>query len=180
MMRKFILLVVMLLLSGASSAEDVWLLVDTPTRELRVMRNETVETVFRGVSIGRGGAGWKARAGDEVTPKGRYRISWVNKGSKFKLFLGLDYPRRVDAIRGLNAGIIDRRTYKRILSALERDEVPPQNTALGGFLGIHGVGDGDPAVHAAYNWTEGCIALTNQQIDELLGWAPKGTTVLIR
>jgi murein L,D-transpeptidase YafK len=170
----------MLLFSGALSAGEVWLLVDTSTRELRVMRDDSVETVFHGVSIGRGGVGWKGRAGDEITPKGRFQIRWVNKKSKFRLFLGLDYPRQIDAIRGLNAGIIDRRTYNRIMAALELDEVPPQNTALGGFLGIHGIGEGDPTVHAAYNWTEGCIALTNQQIDELLSWAPKGTRVLIR
>ena len=57
---------------------------------------------------------------------------------------------------------------------------PPQDTALGGYIGIHGVGAGDPAVHEDFNWTEGCVALTDAQIDALLRHITVGTAVEIR
>ncbi len=41
---------------------------------------------------------------------------------------------------------------------------------------MHGIGEGDPEVHAAYDWTQGRIALTNNQSDQLLSWAPPNTT----
>jgi murein L,D-transpeptidase YafK len=180
MVSRLLLLLWALLLPGVVAAGEVWLLVDGESQELQVMRGDRVEAVFHGVSFGRAGVGWKGKQGDDVTPRGRYRVSWINRNSKFRLFLGIDYPRRVDALRGLNAGVIDRGTYDRIMVALERDEVPPQDTALGGYLGIHGLGAGDIAIHSAYNWTQGCIALTNRQIDQLSSWAPRGTTVVIR
>jgi hypothetical protein len=64
--------------------------------------------------------------------------------------------------------------------ALRTNSVPPQNTPLGGFIGIHGIGIGDPKIHALFNWTEGCIALTNEQVDELAQWVHVGTPVTIR
>jgi hypothetical protein len=61
-----------------------------------------------------------------------------------------------------------------------KGRLPPQNTALGGRIGLHGLGRGDPKVHQQFNWTNGCIALTNEQIDQLLTWVGKGTRVSIR
>ena len=49
-----------------------------------------------------------------------------------------------------------------------------------GNIGIHGVGSGDLDVHREYNWTNGCVALTNAQIDILAQWAHIGTPVEIR
>ena len=158
----------------------VWLLVDSGTQQLQVMRGDHVEQRFKGISVGRGGVHPKQRQGDDVTPQGRYRVRWIKPDSRFRTFVGIDYPGYDDATRGLQAGIIDAATYDRIVSALDAGEVPPQNTALGGFVGIHGLGAGDSKIHAAYNWTRGCIALTNDQIDQLMRWALPGTDVLIR
>jgi lipoprotein-anchoring transpeptidase ErfK/SrfK len=63
---------------------------------------------------------------------------------------------------------------------VQAGKTPPQHTPLGGYIGIHGVGSGDPEVHRAYNWTNGCVALTNAQIDILAEWARAGTPVEIR
>ena len=48
------------------------------------------------------------------------------------------------------------------------------------MIGIHGIGDGDRGVHRDFNWTNGCVALTNEEIDELLRWVKIGTPVEIR
>ena len=49
-----------------------------------------------------------------------------------------------------------------------------------GQLGIHGVGMGDMKVHETVNWTEGCIALTNEQVRDLAKWVVVGTRVVVR
>ena len=48
------------------------------------------------------------------------------------------------------------------------------------MIGIHGIGNGDIEVHKEYNWTNGCVALTNEEIDELVKWINIGTPVEIR
>ena len=59
-------------------------------------------------------------------------------------------------------------------------KTPPQDTPLGGQIGIHGIGNGDQDIHHNYNWTNGCIALTNEQIDQLGKWIKPGVLVNIR
>ncbi len=67
-----------------------------------------------------------------------------------------------------------------ILRAFQEQAIPPQETPLGGYIGIHGIGRGDPAIHQKFNWTQGCIALTNRQIDDLSKWVHVGMRVVIR
>ena len=69
---------------------------------------------------------------------------------------------------------------RRFVGPFMTGDIPPQVTPLGGYLGIHGVGEGDPGIHADFNWTHGCIALTNQQIDDLAGWIRIGMRVVVR
>jgi len=51
---------------------------------------------------------------------------------------------------------------------------------LGGGIGIHGIGRGDLDIHRQYNWTNGCVALDNDQITDLARWIGVGTRVVIR
>jgi murein L,D-transpeptidase YafK len=171
------------LLSPTAQAEDpgrVWLLVDGDRRELRVMRAEDTLAVYPGIAVGRSGIGDKARRGDDVTPVGRYRIAYLKPESRFRRFYGFDYPGRHDARRALDDGRIDQPTFDQIIAAHDRGEMPPQHTPLGGFVGIHGLGSGSPEVHKRFNWTRGCVALTNEQIDDLAGWVGEGTVVVVR
>jgi hypothetical protein len=85
-----------------------------------------------------------------------------------------------DAKRARGEGRIDESEFERIRHALQRGKMPPQNTSLGGNLGFHGIGNGDPDIHARFNWTNGCIALTNEQIEILAGLVRVGTLVRIR
>jgi len=164
----------------AERPETVWLLVDGQSRELRVMRGGDTLAVYEGISVGRAGIGGKQRRGDDVTPVGRYEITYVKPDSRFRRFFGINYPNHVDARRALEDGRIGQPTYDRIQAALEQSRLPPQHTPLGGYVGIHGLGSGSLEIHQKYNWTRGCVALTNEQIDDLAAWIRKGTAVVIR
>jgi len=117
--------------------------------------------------------------GTAARPGGVFHVRWINRHSKFHLFFGLDYPSRAQAEHAYHAARIDFDTYYRISRALLHGRTPPQDTALGGYIGIHGLGRQDPAIHRRLNWTEGCIALTNEQIDRLARWVSIGTRVVI-
>lgn len=158
-----------------------WLLVDTQADTLSIMKGNRPVEVFRQIALGSSGAGVKSQRGDNKTPKGVFRVGWINDQSRFKTFIGLDYPNPDYAERALREHRIDRNTYERIRAAWNSGQTPPQNTPLGGQIGIHGVGAGNPQVHSAgINWTSGCIALDNRQIDALRPWVKKGMRVEIR
>ena len=179
-MRLLVLLLLNLSICKADASEGVWLLVDTQALSLQVKQGQKTVDVFENISIGRNGAGFKEQRGDDITPLGTYKIGWINKKSSFHMFYGFDYPSREVAQRALEDGLISRKTFHSIEKAHLRRKVPPQNTPLGGRLGIHGVGRGDKKMHAAMNWTHGCIALTNSQIDRLGKWVAKGTVVKVK
>jgi murein L,D-transpeptidase YafK len=158
----------------------IWLLVDTKAHKIEVKKGEfTIETLD-GIAIGRKGAGLKGHRGDDITPYGNYRVGWVGEKSQFRKFFGLTYPSKQDAEIALKRGIISESDYYSIAAAEQYKQIPPQNTPLGGQIGIHGLGTADESVHHAFDWTHGCIALTNSQIDHLSQWLDTGTVVKIK
>lgn len=168
-----------LMISALARAQPAWLLVDTEHQELRVIQDERTIAHFEGISLGRGGVDLLHRRGDQKTPRGVYHVIRINNHSRFYRFIGLDYPTLMHARLAYLNNMIDVRTYDDIDLAARQGRLPPQDTPLGGNLGIHGVGSGDSQIHSAYNWTEGCIALTNTQIDKLLPFVSLGTKVVI-
>jgi len=121
--------------------------------------------------------------GDGATPAGRFYITEKSVLTK-ATFLGtrwmrLSYPNLEDAARGLSAGLLSRDEHDRIRRAIERGETPPQRTKLGGGIGIHGGGFsvlGRPVL----DWTAGCVALTDGEVEELYASVKVGTPVVIR
>jgi len=173
-------LIGLLIVAWASASGAPWLLVDTHSHTVVVKQGGHVLARFNNMAIGRGGAGSERRLGDERTPLGTFRVAWVNTRSPFHLFYGLDYPTPEYAKWGLKKGLIDVDTYERIVSASRAGALPPQDTALGGHLGIHGLGHADLALHRRADWTRGCVALTNEQIDRLSTWIGIGTKVVVK
>lgn len=117
--------------------------------------------------------GPKVRQGDRKTPEGWYRTS-DKPSSQFYAAIAVHYPNAQDADRGVRDGIITKSQRDSIVAALERGEKPNQNTALGGEILIHGGG-------SFTDWTLGCVALDDADIDALRALLPKGmrTNVLI-
>jgi murein L,D-transpeptidase YafK len=163
-----------------SGRAGTWILVDSQSEHLTLYRDGHPELVFENIAFGAAGVGRKSRRGDDVTPKGVFTVGWVNRESKYLHFIGLNYPGVVDAQAGLERGVIDRRTFDRINRAHASGATPPQDTALGGMIGIHGVGRGSMEIHRLVNWTAGCVAVDNEQIRKLTGKVHLGMVVEIR
>lgn len=163
------LLPALIALSAEASVKDenIWLLIETAPHVLKVMEGDRNLEVFDRIAIGRRGASLFKERGDYKTPLGEYRIGWINENSRYHKFFGFTYPNRENAERAFAAGLIVLDTYRTILRASLRAYVPPQNTVLGGQIGIHGLGRASLSVHQLFDWTQGGIAMTNEQIDRL-------------
>lgn len=159
--------------------DDIWVLIDTKKQLLEVKLADITLVKFSNISIGRNGSGFKRKRGDDITPQGRYKIAWINRKSRYHVFFGFNYPSRENARQALDKGLIDKKSYSKIIKAHKSNQVPPQNTPLGGMIGIHGLGRGDKKIHEMLNWTHGCIALTDEQINNLDTLIKKNTTVIV-
>ena len=111
--------------------------------------------------------------GDGRTPEGEFYIFTKNSKSRFHLSLGISYPDKLDADRGVRDGLITEDDRKSIYTAIDRKVMPLQKTPLGGEIYIHGGG-------VASDWTDGCVALDDAEIEELFNAVPVGTKVLIK
>jgi murein L,D-transpeptidase YafK len=167
------------LTASSLAADQPWLLIDTKSSTLMVIQDDRPIAKFSDVAIGRGGVAEQRLKDDNRTPLGRFRVMKINKGSHYYRFYGLNYPTLEHAFRAWKKGIIDYRIYRQISDAILNHQEPPQDTPLGGHLGIHGLGQGDRWIHRNFHWTRGCIALTNEQIDALAPWIEVGTEVVI-
>ena len=166
--------------SHIRGAEPVRVVVDSPAQVLHVLRGAERLQTFDDIAIGRNGTTADKRAGDGRTPIGQYRVLAIRESTRFHRFVWLSYPTAVQARRAHARGDLPVAARRAIEHADDGGRPPPQDTVLGGYIGIHGVGAGDPAVHEDFNWTEGCVALTDAQIDALLRHITVGTAVEIR
>jgi murein L,D-transpeptidase YafK len=156
---------------------SLWLL-SNPTiyvykteRRLQVVDNKTLVRDYP-ISLGPQPKGDKYLRGDGRTPEGDFFVCVKNPSSKYYKGLGLNYPSPKHAQEAYAFGVISREEYIRIMRANDRKTLPPDNTRLGGDIFIHGGGLGG-------DWTLGCVALRNSDIDELFDTIPVGTPVKI-
>ncbi len=170
----------MVTLHANAARQDIWLLVDGDASTLHVYRGDREIERYYPVSVGRSGTSPMRVRGDRKTPTGEFHINWINYDSDFHIFLGLDYPTLTHAREAQQAGLLSMEEFNDFLSYYRRHGAPPQDTVLGGNIGIHGLGKGDPAIHAKFNWTQGCVAVTDEQIEQLADWVTLGTKVIIR
>ncbi len=165
----------------ALAQSPTWILIDTNTLTLTVHSSHNrLLASFHNVSIGSGGAATMRHVGDSTTPLGTFHVAWVNHRSPFGIFFGLDFPTASYGGRAYLLGLINKEDYDAILDASLSGNVPPQDTPLGGRIGIHGLGRGDPDVQRNINWTDGCIALANADMNRLAKWIRLGTLVVIQ
>ena len=120
------------------------------------------ETVIKtyAVAIGRGGYSPKQRAGDHRSPEGLYQIDRRKKDSSFHRALHISYPNETDRERARKLG-----------------------ASPGGDIMIHGIPNGWGWIgpnHRATDWTDGCVAVTDDEIEEIWSLVPDGTPVEIR
>ena len=117
--------------------------------------------IFRApAALGKKPCGAKRCEGDGKTPEGVYWICLVKEHGRYGRGLGLSYPGPEDAKWALVQQTIDEHTCERILSAHQEGRRPPWGTPLGGEIYLHGGG-------AKEDWTQGCIALEDEDMERV-------------
>jgi len=119
-------------------------------------------------SLGPGGPGFKRREGDNVTPVGKYHVL-SHQPSQYRIFLRLDYPNADDRAR---------------FAALKASGELRPNARIGSDIGIHGTPqsheyDAERGSFRGVDWTAGCIAVQDDEIDRIAAWVPDGTVIEI-
>lgn len=144
-------------------SRETSILVRKAAHRLHLLVRGTIVRSY-GVALGWGGLEQKLYEGDGTTPIGAYAITGEYP-SRWHTYLAIDYPRPVDD--------------DRYAQAVKDGAAPPKRTA-GSAIAIHGhradQRDGD---HKRSDWTLGCIALDNGEIDEVARMTEKGTRVVI-
>ncbi|HSO00074.1 MAG TPA: L,D-transpeptidase family protein [Candidatus Nanopelagicales bacterium] len=137
--------------------------IDKSDHTLTLVAGDDVVKTYK-VAIGPGGAGPKRFEGDKRTPVGTYRVSSRIKGL-FHRFLVVSYPNAEDVAR---------------YAELKRRGEVPEGRGVGHGIGIHGVGSKElSGAHKLTDWTLGCIALDDDEIDEVARLVPDGTRIVI-
>jgi murein L,D-transpeptidase YafK len=135
------------------------IVVEKSKREMKLMRGGQVLKSYR-VALGAQPVGAKDRQGDHKTPEGIYSVDSKKPNSQFHRALHLSYP-----------------------SVTDREKARKLGLSPGGDVEIHGLGakwGWVGAAHRQTNWTDGCIAVTNEEIDEIWPLVEVGTPVEIR
>lgn len=121
-------------------------------REMTLLRGDSVLRTYR-IALGPNPVSHKEREGDGRTPEGIYRIDRRNPRSRYHLALHISYPNERDIARAAELGV-----------------------APGGDIMIHGLKDGQPR---EADWTQGCIAVTDQEMDEIWHLVDDGVPIEI-
>jgi murein L,D-transpeptidase YafK len=112
------------------------------------------------VALGGNPVGPKQRQGDGRTPEGTYTLDFRNANSRFYKSIHISYPSAADRERARKAGVNP-----------------------GGDVFVHGLPNGYGSIGAAHrlrDWTDGCVAVTNSEIDEIWNVVPNGTVIEIK
>ena len=134
------------------------ILVEKKARRMLLISNDEVIKSYR-IALGENPVGPKEKEGDNKTPEGTYFIDSINKNSHYHLSLHISYPNDRDKERAKELGV-----------------------SPGGNIMIHGSKNGfscDGDAHPEGDWTKGCIAVTDKEIDEIAKLVPNGTIVEI-
>jgi murein L,D-transpeptidase YafK len=144
---------------AAHEGQATSIVVDKQKRRLTVFRYATALKTYE-ISLGGNPVGPKQREGDSRTPEGNYSIDSKNARSRFHLALHISYPDAADEARAAQNGV-----------------------SAGSDIMIHGLPNGLGwlgRVHLLRDWTDGCVAVTNTEIEEIWAMVGTGTRVIIQ
>ncbi|MGO4168000.1 L,D-transpeptidase family protein [Novosphingobium sp. YAF33] len=162
-MRRGFRLAPLLLLLGAAEAEPALQLppidlirVRKAARTMELWSDDRLVHVIEHIQLGDAPIGPKRFEGDERTPEGRYEIDWGNPQSAYHLSLHISYP-----------------------SAGDRAYAQARGRSAGGMIMIHGQPNDLETGRVRGDWTDGCIAVSNPEIEALYETVPDGTPIEI-
>ena len=160
-MKGWALLAALALAGSPAAAQDEpetpptvdHLVVDKTARTLSAYVGGQLVRRIEGIQLGDAPEGHKRFEGDERTPEGRYEIDWGNEASSYYLSLHISYP-----------------------NAADRAFAASQGRSPGGMIMIHGQPNGS-AGRMRGDWTDGCIAVSNEEIAWLWQSVGDGTPI---
>lgn len=165
---------------GLTTLTNVHLVVSRETYKMQLYSDSILVKSYK-VVFGQGNGKVKTSRNDNITPRGTYKICKIDTSSIFHKKLFLDYPNKKDAAEALKNEIITLDEYKLLTTSIS--DCPPSQTKLGANIGIHGIGEYDfifKNLPFAFNWTNGSIAVSNENIDELYSVVNLNTKVVIK
>ena len=157
------------------SIDEPNILVDKSDEKLYLVRAGEILTldgqeVYWDISLGTVPTGHKLEEGDKKTPEGLYRYTDYNASSSYHGSLLIHYPNPIDAAQAVEDGRITTSVQKEIQRAAENQQPPPMLTGMGGYILVHGThkkGDSIFPSNVRYLYTDGCVGMSNDDIDEL-------------
>jgi murein L,D-transpeptidase YafK len=168
--------------NGLGDLKNVSLVVDRKTYTLSIYEDEILVKSYR-ASFGRMINRPKIKAGDGATPVGEYRICSIDTAVTYYKFFKINYPSLNDAVEALKKGWISQREFNDIKFQYYYENCTQFHRILGGNIGIHGIGRFNYILKNlpfVFNWTDGSIALSDEDIDELYSIIKVGTKVVIK
>ena len=162
-MQKIIILFVMMMAVNGFAADKIEInniLVIKSERVLYLRNNNDIMKKYK-ISLGKQPIGAKEREGDMKTPEGNYFIEWHNPNSKFHLSLKISYP-----------------------NDEQKEQAKIKGYSAGDFIMIHGYPNytwdfAFDFIHKSSDWTDGCIAVNNEEIEEIYKLVKDGTPITI-
>ena len=168
MMKKFLIFFLLSAMLPSARASDVKLADGVKIDKIEILKAKRQMNVYQNgkllktykIALGPNPVGPKEIQGDGKTPEGVYKIDGKNPNSLYHKNLSVSYPNARDIARAKKLG-----------------------KSPGGDIKIHGIGKTYGylgPLHALHDWTLGCIAVTNEEIDEIYARTPVGTEVEIK
>lgn len=166
---------------GIQKLENVKLVVSRKNYRIELYSDKLFIKSYKAV-FGKNNSTIKISKNDQVTPIGEYKICSIDTSSQYHKLFQLNYPNDKDAAEAMKQGYINKDEFDAINLAYKKNECPPEETSLGANIGIHGIGKYNfifKNLPFTFNWTDGSIAISNENIDELFSIVKIGTPVKI-
>lgn len=166
-MKKNLLTILLILFSSLpnflhadnlSSVDNI--LVEKGKRIMYLRQGDTILKSYK-IALGGNPIGPKIKEGDSKTPEGNYKIEWHNPNSSYHLSLRISYPNNE-----------------------QKQKAKENNYSAGGDIMIHGFPNWAPNIlfqyiHSNRDWTDGCIAVTDEEMNEIYHAVKDGTPISI-
>ena len=171
-----------MLTNGFSSIDNPNIIVDRQNYTLGLYEDGILIKNYR-VSFGKSVHTPKTRADDQATPVGVYKICDIQTNHKYHKFFQINYPNLENGMNALNKGWISQKEFNELKFQFYYEGCTKYNNVLGGNIGIQGIGEYNyifKNLPFVFNWTDGSIAMSNENIDELYSVIKEGTEVVIK
>ncbi len=158
-MRRQLLFTAFLAFAGLAQANVDLVKVDKSERKMYLLEQGKIIKEYR-ISLGSAPEGHKLQEGDQRTPEGTYTLDYIKEDSSFYRSMHISYP-----------------------NAADKSQAQERGVSPGGFIMVHGQRNylgwlAGIAQH--FDWTNGCVAITNREMDEFLHLVSVGTKIQIQ